>query len=133
MTSSEGGKGRPLDQFIEVTGKSKPTRRPSSHTDRADILRLEERRHPLRGRRKDDNHDYQGSEKVLIEGKEVHINLPQPRPDLPSKAHVEHSAQGQVSPSECQPEFARTRRHPFVVSDQTPIRVVIQAFSNKVR
>lgn len=129
LSFKEGGKGRSLDQFIEVAGKTMPTKRPSSHTVRADDLGLETRRHPLRGRGHTINDYHQGSELVPIGEEDMRIKLPQPRPELSPKVHVEHSATGQVTSSECQPSFARTRRYPFVVSEQSPTPAAFQASS----
>ncbi len=86
LSYQEGGKGRSLNQFLEVSGRI--TRRPSSHTDRADALGLEQRRHPLRGRRSTIGGYPQGSELVFIGGENTRIKLPQPRPEIPESLQI---------------------------------------------
>lgn len=87
----EGGKGRPLNRFVEIDGKL--TKRPSSHTDRADILGLETRRHPLRGRGHTVGDYHLGSEMVPVDDAQLRIRLPQPRPGLKAYQSI---AEGEV-------------------------------------
>ncbi len=92
----EGERRRPSDRFAEIAGRV--TRRPSSHTDRADVHGLERVRHPLRGKVRNPAHDYPETDEVEVmshriaheeDNRMVRVRLPQPRPEVPELRQIE--------------------------------------------